>query len=238
MEKIGITERGDPSHNREWMNWVRQDKPAILITKRPSVLYEILNSHFVNPNVIIHCTITGYAGTKIEPNTPSVEDSIEGLFNLVNFLSPERVVLRIDPIIPTEKGFVRAKKILDQVLSSWKPEYPRLRVRISFLDNYPHVKTRFAQAELPTIPYEFHAPVSNREKCVQDFNYAGIEICGEPDMKCTGCISAIDCQTLQVSPTQSTSLQRQTCCCLAQKQELLTKKQRCPIGCLYCYWKD
>lgn len=238
MEKIGITERGDPSYNRMWMNWVRQDKPAILITKRPSILYEILNSHFVNPNVIIHCTITGYSGTKIEPNTPSVENSIEGLFNLVNFLGPERIVLRIDPIIPTIKGIARAKQVLEKVLALWNIEYPKLRVRISFLDNYPHVKERFIQAGLPTLPYEFHSLLSDRKSCIKDLNYPTIEICGEPDMSCTGCISDLDCQILQVKPVEIDSLQRPTCCCLGQKQELLTKKQRCPVGCLYCYWKD
>ena len=64
------------------------------------------------------------------------------------------------------------------------------------------------------------------------------EICGEPDFKCTGCISEIDCKILNVTPIDINRGQRKFCACLANKHELLISKSRCNHKCAYCYWRD
>jgi len=75
------------------------------------------------------------------------------------------------------------------------------RVRISFMDNYPHVKARFQAAGREPLEYSFHAPLASRMEMASFF--PGAEICGEPGMECTGCVSERDLRTLGIEPPRS-----------------------------------
>lgn len=231
MRKIGITEKGDPAIDLSWINWVQDSgKPAILITKNPSKLSSLLNG---TENIIIHCTITGMGSTVVEPNVPAPENSIQAYLNLINKFGSDSVVLRIDPIIPTIRFIDRLKVTFANI-----PAYTR--IRISFLDNYSHVKERFSEANIPPLDYKFHASLELRQsihKDLEDFFDTYIEVCGEPGMKNTACISQKDCRILGVMPVNNTPNQRACCQCLSNKKELLNNKKQCPHGCLYCYWK-
>lgn len=55
----------------------------------------------------------------------------------------DHIVIRIDPIIPTEKGLITAKKVF---LKAYKRGFRRFRV--SLLDCYSHVRERFEQKGL------------------------------------------------------------------------------------------
>ena len=66
MTKIGITERGDAAYDTRWRKWLFDGNPAVLITKCPTKLIDHL-ADIPNPNIIIHCNITGYGGSVIEP---------------------------------------------------------------------------------------------------------------------------------------------------------------------------
>lgn len=71
--RIGITERGDAALDTSWEDWVFvQKRPAILISKDPLKLFtevtSMVDQYGFCPNIIVHCTITGFGGTKIEPN--------------------------------------------------------------------------------------------------------------------------------------------------------------------------
>jgi len=232
---IGITERGDPSIDLSWYDWVRVNKPAILITKNPLKLYEILTNEFdINKiNIIVHSTITGYAHTLYEPNTPSVNESIDGYVNLINTFGHSRIVLRIGPIIPTQSGFRVANNVYDLARYAAGIEN-KTRVRISFLDNYKHVKNRFTEAGLPELSYNFHAPLKDREWIWKALEKP--EICCEPEMENTPCVSDKDCRIFGVEPLEAKGFQRKLCGCLGNKFELLSNKKRCPNKCLYCYW--
>jgi hypothetical protein len=217
--KIGITERGDAGLDQSWKEFIGA---KILITKAP----QLLNEDDLG-TAIIHCTITGFGGTKLEPgvNTPTV--TLDAYRRLVNNFGGERVVLRIDPIIPTEKGIRTALGIFKQAKG---------RVRISFLDLYPHVKERFQNAGFP-IPWEgMHAPLDTRKSVAALFPDA--EICGEPGLECTGCVSQRDLAALGITCKLSGFCgQRKDCKCSAEKHELLDNKRPCQNGCRYCYWK-
>jgi hypothetical protein len=238
MQQIGITERGDASLDLQWTKWVLSDNPAILITKSPLELYRRLGmlaeEHGVGSlNVLTHCTVTGWGGTALEPRVPSPEIALLGYGNLIALLGRERVTLRIDPIIATEDSLRRAREVLRRAHETYPPG---TRVRISFLDMYPHVRERFLQAGIP-IPHEsFHAPIATRLLYWEELGKP--EVCGEPGMECTGCISPLDCEVLGVIPEGGQSQQRRACACLAQKRELLSRKGRCGFLCPYCYWKD
>ena len=232
---IGVTERGDAALDTAWYKWVQDKKPAILISKNPVLLCERLDQ-FENPNVIVNATITGYGETVLEPNVINYTEAIEiGLKNLVKKLGAERIVLRIDPIVPTEKGIQVALDVLNKA-----QEIGSFRVRISFIDNYPHVIKRFAEEDIALPWTSFHAPLELRQeafKQIQTKSQTMVEICAEPDFFCSGCVSSRDCFTLGIDASEGGGFQRPLCSCLAQKHELLSKKQKCAHGCLYCYWK-
>ena len=87
------------------------------------------------------------------------------------------------------------------------------------MDNYPHVKARFQAAGREPLKYSFHAPLASRMEMARFF--PGAEICGEPGMECTGCVSERDLRTLGIEPLKSLGgFQRPECKCLAVKREL------------------
>ena len=246
-KKIGITEGGDAGLNFKWVRALREDftlDGAVIITK-------CLNEEMLEPllehkdRVILHVTVTGYAGTVIEPNTPSVKSVKVLLKELREKGFPaEHLVLRIDPIIPSEKGIRKA----DRVFQFFAPLVSR--VRISIIDMYPAVRERFHDAGLPS-PYgrEFApsmAQINAVNKLIKSWKTKypemKIEVCAEPglhDAEYIGCISRRDYDILGV-PMQETVNEckaRETCLCV-NKKELLSGKHRCPNRCLYCYWKD
>ena len=228
---IGITERGDASLSLDWIPWVSQGKPAILITKDPEKLYQILSVFKPLPNIIVHTTITGLGGSMFEPNVPYWNTSLDAYNKLIDLLDQSRIVLRIDPIIPTEDGIETAKQVLDIASKNGL----KTRVRISFVDNYEHVKQRLKDLKMLQFPWEdFHAPFGLRKWIWEEFGKP--EICGEPGFDCIGCVSNKDCEILGVQPLGK-GHQRQACHCLANKIELLSNKKQCLHKCVYCYWR-
>jgi DNA repair photolyase len=228
MTKIGITERGDAALDHGWLPWVKDDRPAILITKDPLKLFDFLTCNdYRFFNIIVHAVVTGFGGTILEPKVPGSAIGIAGFHALNSFLEPGRVVLRVDPVIPTEKGIETARHVIDKCLAE--------RVRISFIDNYDHVKARLKEVDA-SLPWDsFHAPLEMRRRAWEILGRP--EICGEPDFECTGCISAEDCEILRVDVSNSQKGQRKVCACLGNKHELLKNRSRCPHECIYCYWK-
>jgi len=232
---IGVTERGDPAHDFSWTEWVYDNKPAILITKNPVKICEVLSKMSVR-NVIVHANITGFGGSIIEPNVLKPDEAILGYWELIKLLGTDRVVLRVDPVVPTVNGVITAKAILHMTRST--------RTRISFIDLYDHVKERFKLHSIDIqsensesyLPWnDFHAPLSLRKKVWEELGKP--EVCGEPGFECLGCVSKIDCKILGVDPIDGNKGQRPYCACVANKKELLIKRGQCPHGCLYCYWK-
>ena len=235
MVKIGITEKGDAGLDFSWMRTAKDYDGIILITKH-------LSHRFIEEvtriNCIVHVTITGLGGTIYEPQVPSLIMSKLYFDLLVKTLGPEKIVLRIDPIIPTDSEIAKAINVYEQIhIKGGK----RTRVRISFMDNYPHVKERFVVAGLKPLDYSFHASIDLRKKIASYFPDA--EICGEPGFKCIGCVSDKDLKILNIEapPLQGydrvKAVQRPECTCLMYKTEMLKTRGRCDHMCLYCYWK-
>jgi DNA repair photolyase len=226
---IGITERGDAALDYSWMSWVALGNAAILITKDPMKLSNHVTSAM---NVIVHCTITGWGSTTLEPNVPTPENALQGLKRIQQIIGFERVVLRVDPII-TELP-ERSLKIISML------QHAVARVRISFLDMYSHVKVRFSAVGITLQQQSLHAPIEQRRQLLDKITVIcpDVEICGEPDLCCTGCISRRDLDTLKIPiGTSALSKQRQSCLCLKAKHELLSNKAQCYHKCTYCYWK-
>jgi DNA repair photolyase len=236
MYKIGITERGDAGLHLEWVNKISLVEFAILITKNPndSFIKQVLQ---YKNKVIVHSTCTGFAGTLLEPNVPSVDYIHNQLEKLIEQKFPaNQIVLRIDPVIPTEKGI----EVVNDVLVQFQ-DLGIKRIRFSFLDFYPHVKERFRKSGLPipynTLPtkqmYQNFQNLINKWDSVYSF-----ESCAEDIGIRQGCISNKDAIILgkDAKMIKGSANQRAKCLCPSNKFEMLSHKGQCYHRCLYCYW--
>lgn len=256
MIQIGITERGDAAINTDWKTWVYSfNKPAILITKNPIKLIEENQDLFFssNGNVILHATITGMGGSWLEPNVLDSDYTIQKLQEFLdNGFNRKRIVIRQDPIFVPEI-LINDDEYKNKIFRVGRfAKENDLRYRMSFMDLYQHVKDRLYKANpehyeaiLKLQPVK-HLSTKIRLKFLEilksntGLTNDDIEICGEPDIKCTGCISKkdLDIFGIELEKEAGTGFQRPTCACLGIKKELLNNKHRCAHQCLYCFWRD
>ena len=250
--RIGITERGDPSRDWSWTETIKKTDGAIIITKRITkyVGENVIKLHNEGIPIILHAGCTGWGATYMEPGVPLYNVQLESIKHMIERGFPkENITLRIDPIIPTRDGLQRAKYVLDYAVTLGL--IPGIRVRISVLDEYRHVKARFAKNNLPEVfPGRFTAgpaEISALTKMLRPYHDkygVQFECCAEntlvdPIYVHTGCVGIRDLEIMGLQPdTDQTNRQnRNGCKCLAMKYELLTKKAQCGNQCKYCYWQ-
>lgn len=230
---IGITENGDASVDYSWENKMPEMDMAVIITK--NVTDEFIRRVMkYRDKVIVHATCTGYGGTVLEPNVPKYMDQLEQTKKLIAAGFPaEHVVVRIDPVIPTEKGCALFEKIVEEMHM-----YVR-RYRISVLDNYKHVQERFRNAGLPVLyGGEFSAGAEDFARVDLSisrvkfrFPDISIESCAEPQLTKTekiGCVSSKDMQSFGLPLPPKKRTKRTGCLCEA-KTEMLPYNH-----CWYC----
>jgi DNA repair photolyase len=240
--RIGVTESNEIAYNLDAFD--RLYKGNIIITKRlTDKLIEKLIEY--KEKIIFHCCVTGMGSTRIEPFVPSPQTTLGKLQKLINGGFPtDHIVLRVDPIVPTIKGLNTATSVLRLFRGLGIK-----RVRISFLDNYKHVRERFKEIGVELYNGEFHAPLKERLKCLtaikncaEECGYETVEACGEPGIDSIPCLSQKDIDILGLTDEivlEGSAEQRKSCGCPANKSELLrTKPHRCENKCLYCYWRD
>ena len=249
MQKIGITEQGDAGRDHSWCkNLDRTDGKAILITKffdaafAQAVVDEMAN----DADLILHVGVTGLGGTIIEPNVPAYDLTLSSVQAFLQMDFPaERLVLRVDPIIPGYEHYARA--VLEKAVELGI--LPQCRCRISVLDAYKHVKERFKAINTPLPIQGFYASPEQFaviDAMLKEFkDKYGVEFysCAEPALSNAipaGCVGEKDAEILGVDPSDMHNPQnRNGCLCLMGKTELLEwGKRRCPNQCAYCYWKD
>ena len=251
--RIGITERGDAGLDLTWKDKLNQVDGVVLVTKNLNQHFRtaVLDSMGTKP-IIVHATITGWGGTPLEPHVPNFQTSIQNLQKLIQDGFPlKQCVLRIDPIIPFKVGLDVVNDVLSQVADC--PEQRGIRGRVSILDEYQHVKQRLQMRGLsPFYPNgRFQASRQQKDDVLTFLRHWNkkeniiFETCAEPDLLDPavvqqGCISPVDLQIMNLPVPQASynnPQNRYGCLCLGCKTELLTRKQQCPHGCLYCYWR-
>ena len=254
--KIGITEAGDAGLDLSWANKMNEVEGAILITKHVNFAFSDLALKY-REKVIVHATCTGYGGTVLEPNVPKPKTQLQQVLELVRRGFPQnQVVIRVDPILPTEKGLERALRVIKSFMLHGFARY-----RVSLIDMYRHVQTRFREAGLEN-PYgddrfsprqeDFEntdAMLGEAAKIWTDLGNSEdllrIESCAEPGLwtpiPC-GCVSGYDVTLMRLDALKlvgcQTKGQRKECLCYEGKTELLKSRHPCNHGCLYCYWKE
>lgn len=241
---IGITETSDPCFHLDIFDNLYDAN--IIITKNlsPKMIEKLIEN---KDKCILHMTVTGMGGSKIEPFVPEPSINLERIKKLIdNGFPPEQIVLRIDPIVVTEKGTETALNVLDMFKNTGIK-----RVRISFMDMYKHTKENFINNNIK-LPYDtFHANENIRKhvfnilynKAIQ-MGYTTVQTCGEPDFENTPCISQTDIDILGLTDKiilQGNKKQRDHCSCPANKRQLISyekSKIKCKHNCLYCYMKN
>ena len=243
MDYIGVTERGDAGLDFSWVNKLNQVSFAIIISK--SLNDKLINELIKHKNKItFHHTVTGYGGTILEPYVNNKEYALEQTQKLIANGFPEKqIVLRVDPIIPTNKGVNVAINTMYMFLYNTNIS----RVRYSYLDMYRHVKDRFLNKNI-ALPYNtFTAPkemINYSENALKQFKELffkkfTLESCAEKTCNQLGCISQKDRDILDLDiELKPGGFQRKGCLCCGNKLELLNNRKRCPNQCLYCYWKN
>lgn len=251
---IGITERGDAGRDQSWAPQVEAGEVdlAILITKciSQAMIDNVIRLHDAGKRFIVHCGCTGWGGTNIEPGSPAAIVQLRSLLMLLKAGFPvDHCVLRIDPIIPLPDGLYRSGAVLrlaDRLIG-----LENLRVRISVMDDYAHVKKRFIDAGLQPVyperqfyatPDQFHEV----QRLCEEFPKVTFETCAEkslfgPNIKAQGCVSDQDLAIVGIKRVSDAGINPQNrsgCLCLSGKKELLTQKHPCASRCLYCYWQD
>jgi hypothetical protein len=266
MISIGVTESGDPAFDDSWVSWTQANNATILITKQLPTIIKSYGYKLLERKIIINVGITGYGGTIFEPGVPKPEEVIDCLKSVPKEYR-SKIVIRIDPIIPLEIFINKSLSIMRQIIKIEGYD----RYRISILDYYKHSRRKAKeisidfQNQLDEAYYgtqDFqdwmngedskHLPLNKRLIIKEQFqsilsetlHVDDIEVCGEPGIECTGCVSLKDYERMGILGDQDNSLlftkgQRLACNCLCTKTELLKKKIRgsiCKSGCFYCYW--
>ena len=137
LYKIGITEAGDAGVDLSWEEKLDDVDAAVLITKCVSPdFFDAALKH--KDKLVIHTTITGYGHSALEPNVPTPYEEFAAIMELAKAGFPmEKIVIRIDPIIPTEKGLSVAYRTMISFM-----EMGFQRYRVSVIDMYPHARSR------------------------------------------------------------------------------------------------
>ena len=258
---IGFTERGDGGLDLSWTRRLNEVDGVIVVTKNlthPKTRDAILKASEQVP-IIVHATTTGMGSSPIEPCVPHPTQQLDALASLIEAGFPvERVVLRVDPIIPTSECVHAAGSVIAGAIQ--RGILPGARLRISVIDGYPHVSQRFREAGLKPF-YEDGRRQPNEEELrlvagmlAHYIPKAGgvAYACAEPvlsamcadmgiNLQAQGCLSVQDLELMGIdpalAPTRVNGQNRHGCLCLTCKTELLSRRKPCPHGCLFCYWR-
>lgn len=211
--------------------------------------YLIKNKH----RIILHFTVSGYGGTLIEPKTPHPAVAYAQLLSLLQEGFPiQNVVLRIDPIIPTEKGLATVEAVLEvfKTLNIKRCRYKlhlqpkHLQQRQKWLQSTlllggnPYMSEEYGKIFYSASPYHRQQLQNLLNKWRWHYRF---ETCDKDDFvtsdDATPCISITDLQILgyrNVKPLHDWK-SKNKCHCPIGTIELSTKTgKQCSLQCSHC----
>ena len=237
MNEIGVIERLEPSFD---FSWVKNLKDINIISSKnltDSLIDILLNN---KSKIIYHHNVTGFGGTSIEPGIYSIEESKKQVNKLINRgFSLDQIVLRIHPIIPTQKGLDK----FEEVLESYKDTYIK-RVRLGFLVTWDRDKsnehfTKMLKEE------KFNCKVQEINESLvlniirnrTDYEYETCIDTGSFMPYALSCASGKDIRVLKLAISINSS--KGVLRCPDNRVELLTldKHNPCPGRCAYCFYR-
>lgn len=193
--------------------------------------------------VFLHWTVTGLAGSFLEPNVPPVSHQFALLDDIVSYLGdPRRLHWRYDPLISARRGDCAAGNVDLDLFSSLAERFGGAGVPVvhtSFATAYRKVARRMAQAgvEMEDFAPDFRRSfLARMAACARGL---GMELltCCEPGYPRQRCIDGELLTTLHPSGepcrTDRARGQRDLCGCTVSLD--VGHYLPCPNQCLYCY---
>ena len=188
-------------------------------------------------NTYFYYTITAY-GKDIEPNVPSIEDSIETLIKLFEIVGAKRIAWRYDPILLTEKYTKnRHYETFDYMSEKLSPYIDRCI--FSFVEMYKKLKTNMPEIILLT--QEDKDEIAKNIGLIAQKNKILLQTCAtlenyeKYNIIQSGCITAEILGTANGVTFSNIkhSGNRKGCRCMENRN--IGDYDTCPNGCKYCY---
>lgn len=188
-------------------------------------------------NTYFHYTITAY-GRDIEPNVPTIDESIETLIKLSKSVGKQRIAWRYDPILLTKKYTKQVHyNTFDYMSKRLSPHIDRCI--FSFVDMYKKLETNMPEIiilnnndkieiakNIGSIAKK-HNMIIQTCATIEDFKQFGILQSGCMTSEILGNANNITFKKVRHSGN------RQGCKCIENRN--IGDYDTCPNGCKYCY---
>ncbi|MCL6580184.1 MAG: DUF1848 domain-containing protein [Firmicutes bacterium] len=221
---------------------------VLVLTKFPrALLWEPLRRTLsAYEQVVVHVTVTGLGGTELEPRVPPAEDSLAALSEVVALAGcPERVALRIDPIVHWRRAGSDGPVFTNLPLFGGLARQARASgvtlVKTSLASPYRKAQRRFAAHGMELVTLEREERLDALRYLEREAELAGVrlEFCCEPLRPTSACVDAglltrLHPRGLPARPDRATG-QRPICGCAHAVDLAWYSSHPCPSGCLYCY---
>ena len=210
---------------------------VIFCSKNYEPMLERLHEITDRFNTYFYYTITAY-GKDIEPNVPSIEDSIETLIKLSEIVGAKRIAWRYDPILLTEKYTKnRHYETFDYMSEKLSPYIDRCI--FSFVEMYKKLKTNMPEIILLTP--EDKDEIAKNIGLIAKKNKILLQTCAtlenyeKYNIIQSGCITAEILGTANGVTFSNIkhSGNRKGCRCMENRN--IGDYDTCPNGCKYCY---
>ena len=210
---------------------------VIFCSKNYEPILERLHEITDRFNTYFYYTITAY-GKDIEPNVPSIEDSIETLIKLSEIVGAKRIAWRYDPILLTEKYTKnRHYETFDYMSEKLSPYIDRCI--FSFVEMYKKLKTNMPEIILLT--QEDKDEIAKNIGLIAKKNKILLQTCAtlenyeKYNIIQSGCITAEILGTANGVTFSNIkhSGNRKGCRCMENRN--IGDYDTCPNGCKYCY---
>lgn len=261
-----------PAFHYDWLQKVLAEKKAELINEYNQQKYTVdLNpekthsislwsKNFANVikdpgeldkyNLYFQFTITGY-GKTIEPNVPTVEESLKQIKTLAERYSPEQIMWRFDPIslFKLDKDS-KVEDLINERVEMFKYLCCNIsksgvkNCTISFTTFYKHVIERLMKSGISYIEANpgIQKELSSKLVTIAKENNIQIYSCANPILENMDGIlkgHCVDGETLtklfgEKASRARASGQREACGC-TKATDISSYSQKCGHGCRYCY---
>jgi len=188
-------------------------------------------------NTYFHYTITAY-GKDIEPNVPSIDESIETLVRLSEIVGTKRIAWRYDPVLLTEKYTIKRHLETFEYMSEKLAPYID-RCIFSFVEMYK--KLQYNMPELIPLTENDMKILANGLGSIAKKYRIFIQTCGTNGDFSEYGIHSSGCMTLDIlgkaNGVEFRELKhkgmRQGCHCIESRD--IGAYDTCMNGCKYCY---
>lgn len=187
--------------------------------------------------IICHYTITAY-GKDIEPNVPSIEDSIETLINLSKIVGKEKVLWRYDPILLTKNYTVNKHIETFKYMAKRISPYVQ-RCIFSFVEMYK--KLEYNMPEIIPLTHNDKIKIVSELGKIAKLNNLYIQTCGTDEnyekygVHISGCTTPeiLEKANNVIYKNVKTKPMRKGCHCMPSRD--IGAYDTCLNGCKYCY---